>query len=233
MNLRLLVIFLILWTGCSTEKSAEYWLQPENQNGTLVHFFATDEYCIEAIRTSEEFKQIELLTDSIRNLHVNSKVDSSLADQAYFGALKQIEEINREALYQVVEMKEDMIAACGGYCVPDSWDLTKDFPMFPVLPYRTIDTERYWSDLTNRNKLIAVLSRFDTRLDSVGQLYGYTENDAVLSNTNATHAQDDLDAVIDELLKNRHTLGAMNGINIILLATVEKRIRFTKAILSK
>ena len=129
-RLALLMVFAI---GCSTEKSAEYWLKPENQDGTLVHFFATDEYCIEAIRTSEEFREIELLTDSIGLRNLNSKVDSSLVDQTYFSALKELEEINSEAAYKILEMKEEMIANCGGYCVPDSWDLTKDFPMFSYL----------------------------------------------------------------------------------------------------
>ncbi|MEP1032468.1 hypothetical protein [Ekhidna sp.] len=228
--IRALFIGLIL-IACSSEKTTEYWLKPENQNRTPVSFKVDDQYCTEATIICKEMQLIESLDDSTRSLHSDSKVDSSLSIEPYFNDLKRLEEINRKALEKLEMLKEDMMAFTGGYCPYDIEKLRSgEFSFLPVYPYRTVDTKRYWSKIQTRSVLKNILNEFDTGLDSLGVLYNYTEQDPVLSIT-STRQPEEIESIIDELLKNKSIIEAILGIRIIQMATVQKRLKLKAAII--
>jgi hypothetical protein len=232
-KLKWIVLCVILITcSCGIEKSTEYWLQPENQNGIIINFFASDEYCIEAIRTSLEFKESNRIDSTISALISNSEVDSLSVGLDKHQAIKSLLKLRSEVYFQLAILKEELVEANGGYCAPDSWDYTKDFPLFPILPYRTVTNKKFWSENRNRNKIKDALLKFDSGLNSLGQPYGYQEDIKTLRSTFPAMSSITEGQIIDNLLLENTTVGAILTLKLIQLNAVEKMIRFQNHILN-
>lgn len=176
--LRNLSIILILFQVSCVNKSLDYWIEPENQDGSLDGFYATAEYCELLIKNCPEHGKLIQIIKEKENLLSEWTKNEVVTDETQ---LKEILLDRLETIYN------EMILYCGGYC--------SNAQELPILPYREKDVQAFWTESRILN-LREIFSITFLRLQKVNPNISMTDLDSVIQITSGLKDCNTIEAMI-------------------------------------
>ena len=154
-----LLLLLILFS-CS-EKDAEYWTNPINQNGNLNGFYASSEYCELLKKKSQESNELKNIETKIYEIWDFNTTSQSVSKQ---------DSLTNYTLNEIEYIYNELVSTCGGYCISNQ-------PYLPVLPYRYAEAQQFWS----QKHLLPLASTIDIYFKEYEKLMRKVDNTTLKS----------------------------------------------------
>ena len=195
----LLLVLLFTMFSCSS-RDADYWMNPVNQNGDLRGFSTTDDYCKRIVET-KSYIELERLSNLVKDSYNGSP---TLRDSLFVNS-KAIDALVMFTFRSLDNVRTEFMEACGGYCgyTPNE-KLTP-----PALPFRTLDSDKYWSNENNMARISKIQELF---IEEMSELIG---SDSTIEFSNPID--------IESLFRDKNTINSMIGFCQIELQLLEIR----------